>query len=59
MLDRAKYFWCGSSLEHFLYRFWLENEIWFATNRNEPLSVEQQQYLSAATAARGRLPPER
>jgi hypothetical protein len=31
--------------EEFLYRFWLENTIWFTLNRHLPLPVEQERYL--------------
>lgn len=55
-LDPAQYFWCGPDFEHFLCRFWLEDEIWNHVTRNEPLPAEQQEYLAAAIAARPRLP---
>lgn len=55
-LDPQQYFWCAQSLEHFLYRFWLEDEIWTRVKRKQPLSPEQQRYLADAIAARHRLP---
>jgi len=37
---------CGPSFDEFVYRFWLENTIWFALNRGTPLTEAQQQYLA-------------
>jgi hypothetical protein len=37
---------CAPSFEAFLYRYWLENTIWFALNeQHAPLTPPQQQYL--------------
>lgn len=36
---------CAPSFEAFLYRFWLENEIYFRTDEGAPLSPAQQRYL--------------
>jgi hypothetical protein len=33
-------------VEAFLYRFWLENTIWFNLDLRKPLTEEQQRYLS-------------
>lgn len=33
------------SFEKFLYRFWLENSIWYALDENKKLNSEQQEYL--------------
>lgn len=57
-LDATHYFCCAPDFEHFLYRFWLEDEIWARVTRNEPLPAEQYEYLTAAIAARHVLPPE-
>lgn len=45
ILNSAAY--CAPSFEAFLYRYWLENTIWFAVNEGErSLSDEQKKYLS-------------
>jgi hypothetical protein len=36
---------CARSFEEFLYRFWLENTIWFALHDGKPLTDEQRRYL--------------
>lgn len=37
---------CGATFESFLYRFWLENQIWFALNEDaRPLTQAEQDYL--------------
>jgi hypothetical protein len=36
---------CAESFSEFLYRFWIENEIWFALEEERPLSAEQQTYV--------------
>ncbi|HTI15672.1 MAG TPA: hypothetical protein VL461_14100 [Dictyobacter sp.] len=36
---------CSPSFEAFIYRFWLENTIWFNLHSHNPLTREQQQYL--------------
>jgi hypothetical protein len=36
---------CAESFSEFIYRFWIENEIWFAlADKDEPLTDEQQRY---------------
>jgi hypothetical protein len=43
---RANTFFCAASFEEFLYRFWLENHLWFTLAENKkPLTDEQQRYL--------------
>jgi hypothetical protein len=37
---------CAPSFEAFLYRFWLENVIWYNLYRKKPLSEEQKRYLA-------------
>jgi hypothetical protein len=45
--DAVKYTWvCAPSFEAFLYRFWLENVIWFNLAEQKPLLEEQKQYLA-------------
>lgn len=41
---------CAHSVEEFLYRFWIENLIWFAQHRQKPLSLAMGRYLSTALA---------
>ncbi|GAA1680361.1 hypothetical protein GCM10009765_31970 [Fodinicola feengrottensis] len=36
---------CGPEFEEFLYRFWIENEIWFATNEEKKLTPTQLAYV--------------
>jgi hypothetical protein len=36
---------CAPSFENFLYRFWIENVLWFNLNLNQPMTEEQQNYL--------------
>lgn len=36
---------CARSFEEFLYRFWLENTIWFVLDDGKPLTDEQRRYL--------------
>ncbi|GID29938.1 hypothetical protein [Paractinoplanes brasiliensis] len=43
--DDGEIEFCGESFESFLYRFWLENEIWFAANDGEPMSADAEQYI--------------
>ena len=33
---------CAASFSEFLYRFWIENEIWFALEEDRPLSAAEQ-----------------
>ena len=35
---------CAETFNEFLYRFWIENEIWFALRDGEPLTAEQRRY---------------
>lgn len=45
---------CAPSLEAFVYRFWLENVLWFKTNEAErELTDEQQRYLAHYQASAG------
>lgn len=38
---------CGTTFESFLYRFWIENRLWFALNEDErELTPAEQTYLS-------------
>jgi hypothetical protein len=36
---------CAPNFTTFIYRFWLENQIWFALNENKSLSIEQEEYI--------------
>jgi hypothetical protein len=38
-------FFCAESFEEFIYRFWLENEIWFALDEGATMTPTQQAYL--------------
>ncbi|HEX5013170.1 MAG TPA: hypothetical protein VFV72_03345 [Candidatus Limnocylindrales bacterium] len=42
--EPAPIYLCGSSFEAFMLRYWLENEILFRTEADEPLSDLQQEY---------------
>jgi len=42
----ANTFVCAPTFEAFLYRFWLENTIWFALNDGTPLTDEHQRYVA-------------
>ncbi|MBD2327229.1 hypothetical protein [Alkalinema sp. FACHB-956] len=50
--DAIHFHFCASSFEEFIYRFWVENEIWFkvqpprrfAPHREDPLLAAQQAY---------------
>lgn len=37
---------CAPSFEAFLYRFWMENVIWFNLSEQKPLTEEQRRYLA-------------
>ncbi|MEM7371988.1 MAG: hypothetical protein AAF587_25455 [Bacteroidota bacterium] len=40
-------YYCAPSFEEFIYRFWIENEIWFKTIWDKvELSQEEQQYAN-------------
>ena len=49
-IDLAKesdFLFCSENFTEFIYRFWLENEIWFALARdNKPLTDKQLQYVN-------------
>lgn len=46
-LDQEDIYFCAPTFVEFIYRFWLENEIWFALAWNkEPLSDVQQAYVN-------------
>ena len=36
---------CADSFSEFVYRFWIENEIWFALNERRGLTPEQERYV--------------
>lgn len=38
--------YCSETFESFIYRFWLENTIWFALDNEENLSKTQKSYLA-------------
>jgi hypothetical protein len=40
-------FYCAPTFESFIYRFWIENSIWFALRDNYPLTKDQQEYMGA------------
>ncbi|HEY7417428.1 MAG TPA: hypothetical protein VH593_19750 [Ktedonobacteraceae bacterium] len=45
--EAVKYTWvCAPSFEAFLYRFWIENVIWYNLYEHKPLTEEQKRYLS-------------
>jgi hypothetical protein len=41
---------CAESFEKFLYRFWLENTLWFALSDGNPLTDAQQNYINHFSA---------
>lgn len=43
--DEGEIEFCGESIEAFLYRFWLENEIWFAADEGDPLPNDAEEYI--------------
>ncbi len=45
-LDQIRAWYCAPTFSEFLYRFWLENEIWFALEEKRKLSKLQEAYLS-------------
>ncbi|MBL8166836.1 MAG: hypothetical protein JNJ50_01695 [Acidobacteria bacterium] len=46
LMDEPLWF-CAATFTEFIYRFWLENEIWFALSFDEqPLTAEQKTYLA-------------
>jgi hypothetical protein len=45
-LEDAEVYFCAPGFEEFLYRFWIENEIWYALSyENKPLTREQEIYV--------------
>lgn len=40
-----EFVYCAPGFEPFLYRFWIENEIWFALEEGGPLTEEQRSYV--------------
>ena len=44
-LTQEKVAYCAPSFTQFLYRFWLENEVWFALTDGVPLTADQQAYV--------------
>jgi hypothetical protein len=47
---RERTFFCAPAFEDFLYRFWIENHIWFVLNKGYALTEEQHHYLRQLTA---------
>jgi hypothetical protein len=45
--DPDQIIFCEESLERFLCRFWLENEIWYCGYEKRPLFAEGRQYLDS------------
>ena len=45
-LTQAKFWLCAPSFEQFIYRLWMENEIWYALAWDkQPLTPLQQAYV--------------
>ncbi len=45
--EAVKQTWvCAPSFEAFLYRFWMENVIWFNLSERKPLREEQRRYIA-------------
>ena len=42
-------FFCASSFAEFLYRFWIENTIWFSTQHSLDLTLLQEEYRQRIT----------
>jgi hypothetical protein len=38
--------WCAGTFTEFLYRFWVENTIWYSLNDGIPLTSIQEEYRS-------------
>lgn len=49
ILEHQAWF-CAQTFSEFLYRFWLENEIWFALHEKKPLTAAQKKYIGFYTA---------
>jgi uncharacterized protein (TIGR02996 family) len=44
--DAAEFWFCAPSFEAFLYRFWIENEIWYSLyHDHDPLTPDEQTYV--------------
>lgn len=43
--DDGEIEFCGESFESFLYRFWLENEIWFAADQDDSMPQDAEEYI--------------
>ncbi len=43
---------CAPSFEEFIYRFWIENAIWFALWKGRPLTPTEQAYVAAIRATK-------
>lgn len=50
-LDPDLYFWCAEHFEQFVYRFWIENQIWHRVHAGLALTPEERRYLEAARRA--------
>ena len=45
--ESSRIVFCSPSFEEFIYRFWIENEIWYALSYDdEPLTQEEQNYVA-------------
>jgi len=42
----ANTWWCAPDFEHFVYRFWIENVLWFTLNEAGERDATQEAYLS-------------
>ena len=56
LLNPNSYFWCAPHFESFVYRFWLEDQIWRRVRSGDVPTPEEARYLQAAVKARTRLP---
>jgi hypothetical protein len=52
LVDLDEVLVCAPSFEAFLYRFWIENTIWYALSKSRELTPDQRGYLDAARAGR-------
>jgi len=43
---KGELLFCAPSFEAFMYRLWMENEIWFALSEERSLTKEQQAYAN-------------
>lgn len=53
--DHGALVFCAESFEAFLYRFWIENEIWYSEYEGTPMSAEGGRYVDLYR----KFPPER